>query len=156
MVQVGNYAGAVLLLLVLKAVLLRFSCCRRIDSMYGLRNCQYLQAESSSWLFSSIASMVCSFDDCTGAGIKNLALEAATDLVAGTDGDCNRFADFPPPRLKVSTYFDRTPTQPRADKWFIPCSIGGIPGVILVFEVFFMSNPSLECDPSVFNADFKP
>ncbi|KAJ1422126.1 prenyltransferase UbiA [Sesbania bispinosa] len=39
-----------------------------------------------SWLLSAIASITCSFDDGTGAGIKNFALAARAGFTDGTEG----------------------------------------------------------------------
>lgn len=61
-------------------------------------------AALSSWLLSAIASIVLWFDDGAGAGTKNLALAGRTGFTDGTEGGWNKFAEFPPPWLKVSTY----------------------------------------------------
>jgi hypothetical protein len=58
-------------------------------------------------MFSAIASIEYSSDGA-GAGTKNFAFEATAGLTDGTDGDWNRFAGFPPPWLKVSTYLSNT------------------------------------------------
>jgi len=67
----------------------------------------------SSCMFSAIASIEYSSDGAgagagAGAGTKNFAFEATAGLTDGTDGDWNRFAGFPPPWLKVSTYLSNT------------------------------------------------
>ena len=58
----------------------------------------------SSCLLSAIASIVCSFDDGAAEGMKNFALAATAGFTDGTEGDRNKFAEVPPPWLKVSTY----------------------------------------------------
>ena len=62
--------------------------------------------EVSSCPFSAIASIVCSPSDA-GVGINNFALGATGGLTDGTEGDWNKFAGFPPPWLKVSTYLPK-------------------------------------------------
>lgn len=67
-------------------------------------------AALSSRLLSAIASIFRSFDDGTGAGTKNFALAGRAGFTGGTEGEWNKFAEFPPFWLKVSTYLNSTQT----------------------------------------------
>ena len=56
---------------------------------------------------SVVVSNVCSLEDI-GVGTKNLGLVPLEGLMDGTEGDWNKFVEFPPPLLKVSTYLPKS------------------------------------------------
>lgn len=57
----------------------------------------------ASCMLSEVFSILSSTLD-TGEGTKNLGLAPPAGLIEGIEGDWNKFAWFPPPWLKVSTY----------------------------------------------------
>lgn len=61
-------------------------------------------------LWAARGSTGCSTDD-DGVGTKNFGLAVVAGLMEGTAGDWNKFAGFPPPWLKVSTYLTKNPKK---------------------------------------------
>ena len=60
-----------------------------------------------SCTLSVVVSNVCSLEDI-GVGTKNLGLVPLAGLMDGTEGDWNKFVEFPPLLLKVSTYLPKS------------------------------------------------